>query len=619
LSDPPPSDWRDGLAHHQAGRLDEAEAVYRAVLQHEPGHADCLHLLGALALQRGRAAEAVETIGRAIALAPERAHYHENLGRAWLALGRLDEAEAALRAATALNPAAAGAHRQLGTVLQQRGRLAEAEASCRAAVDLSPHDAGAQAALANVLQALNRLDDAADAYARAIALQPDLAEAHCNRALLLLKLARQREAGEACERALALRPDYASARHRLLMTAVYRDDLDNDAFGALHRRVAAALAPAEPIPAPPAPPRADRRLRIGYLTSDLTAHHPVANNLGPLLRHHDRARFAVHLYTDVARSDEATAAFRAGADGWRDLTGASDAEAAQQIRADGIDILACVAGRFDANRAFIARQRAAPVQISLFDAATSGLAEMDYFVADRRLLPGASTEYFTERPLRLPWLYVAPPPTDLPALGATAGAAPMFGCFGNPAKITPSVLACWGAILAALPDSRLQLKFMDYYASPRLRAQIGEPLLRAGAKPAQIEFVTVPEARAAFLARHNIIDVALDTFPFSGSTTSFQALAMGTPIVTWPQDRYMSRWTAAMLRAVGLPELIAASAQDYVAIACRVAGERAAWRQQRAAVRARLLASPLCDGVRWTRRLERLYRAAWERHRRAAA
>jgi predicted O-linked N-acetylglucosamine transferase (SPINDLY family) len=428
--------------------------------------------------------------------------------------------------------------------------------------------------------------------------------------------ARQREAAECCETALAIRPNDPKALKNSVTIAVYRDDLTTDALTAIHRRFGRALAqPGVSLVRPADLPRGDKRLRIGYLTSDLITGHPVVGDFRPLLRHHDRAAFAVHIYAHITPRDPLVAQLRAEADGWRDIAHLSDIQVAEQIRADDIDILVSLAGRFDDNRPGICAYRAAGVQISLLDVATSGLDEMDYIIADRWLLPRHTAEYFSERRLRLPQYYQADLPADLPDVteAADRSAPPLFGCFNSPTKINPTVLRCWGAILAALPKSRLRLKYMDHYQSKAARALILGRLTQAGATPRQVEFLSGRESQAAFLARYNDIDVALDTFPFCGSTTSFHALAMGVPVVTWPWDRFVSRWTESMLRAVALPELIAASGDDYVAVAVAAAKSRRAWRARRPEIRERLMSSLLCDAPRRTRHLERLYRAVWRR------
>jgi predicted O-linked N-acetylglucosamine transferase (SPINDLY family) len=494
------------------------------------------------------------------------------------------------------------------------GDLDGAERSCRAAAALAPGDGAAHASLGNVLQAQHRWDDAAAAYERALDCQPDQVESHNNLATARLYQGRPDDALAACEQALRLQPDHAPALRNLLMMAVFNPALSVDRLRALHERVGRAWHRDAAAVVAGAP--ADKRpLTVGYLTSDLSGEHPVVANLLPLLARHDRARVRPHVYANVARPDHVTAQARAAADAWCDTHRMSDAELVERLRRDQLDVLVCVAGRLDANRLPVLGHRLAPVQISLFDLATSGVPHVDYLVTDHFMVPPGSPEYFSERLLRLPVFCFGALPGDLPPLRAAAdpAAPPRFACFGNPSRITAPVLACWGTILAARPDSRLVLKYLAAYRAPPMRQRLLEALVAAGAAPAQIEFLTALEPRGALLARYNDVDVALDTAPVSGSTTNLHALAMGVPVVTWAWDRKASRSTGSMLNHLGLPELIGGSREDYIRIALRTAEERRLWRARRPDVRAALAASALCDVGVLADRLERFYRAAWRR------
>lgn len=579
-----------------------------------PGDADAHHYLGAVLKRAGRTTDAVAVWRQAAALRPDWPDIHRDLGVALADLGRLDEAVAACRTAITLDPANADSQNRLAAILLRQDLPLDAAIRFDRAARLHPgHSGFFRHNLGAALTQLGRLDQAIAAFHQAAALEPGYAPAHNHLGIALLRQGRLAEAAERFSRALALRPGDAAFVKNLLSCAVYRDDIDNRELERIHLRQGAALAqPATPCPA--AASTAGRRLRIGYLSADLRE-HPVAGQMLPGIRHHDRTTFSIHFYAHVPKPDAMTDRFRTLADGWCDIAGLSDAHVAERIRADKIDILISLAGRFDENRPQVCAYRAAPVQISLHDSATSGLEAMDYILADRWLIPGNGTEFFGERPLRVPLYYVADFPRELPDLPTERSSGPpVFGSFNNPTKITPSTLRLWGRILAALPDSHLVFKFTDRYHSAELRHRFVDILTRQGAATEQAVFITEKDSRHDFLARCNGIDLALDSFPFSGSTTTFQALAMGVPVVTWPWDRMASRWTMSMLRTLRLEELIAGSAEDYVAIALAVAGDVDGWFRRRRDIRDRLAASALCDGARWARQVERLYRAVWRRY-----
>lgn len=633
------------------GRRDEAVTVYRRVLDLTPDDPDTHHNLGMAMMELEKRDEAAACFHRAIALAPADAEAHCNLGTALKCLERRDEALQAYRRALTLRPRFPEAQCHLADVLWSMGRLDEAASHYQHVLALDSDLVAALCGLGNTLRDMGRLEPAAAAYQRAIHLRPDFADAHNGLGNIMRDLDRQEEAAAHYRKAIALNPDFVLAYHNLggtlsdqglaaeamamqraalaadkaggifavqrsmLSTALYGDGLDAGQLRAIHQAFAArfggrgplvtAFARAEPHPG---------RLRIGYLSSDLRQ-HPMTANMAPVWRGHDHSRFDIHFYSAGNRPDHVTQALRAQADGWHDVAGYSDEAIARRIQADGIHILVCLAGRFDENRLGVCGWRAAPVQISLHDVATSGLAEMDYIIGDGRLLPRHTTEYFSERPLRLPRFYVADLPQDLPPLPATPRQGPpMFCCFNNPAKITPTMLGLWGRILAQSPDSGLTLKYMGRYASPELCRRFLGAITAAGAQADQVTFVAERDGTRPFLPLYNGADIALDTAPFSGSTTTFQALAMGVPVVTWRQDRMVSRWTAAMLRPLGLEALIADSAETYVAAALAAAREVESWRASRQDIRDRLARSSLCHSPRWTRHLERLYTAIWRRH-----
>lgn len=637
-----------GVALTDCRRLDEAVTVLKAALSLAPDHVRGLIALGVALSLKGDFAQASHSLGRAVELAPDFPPAHTNLGLALVRLGRLDEAaecqrralrlqpeyvvalnnlaitlaemgqpdQALANAETAigLRPDFAEAHISRGNALKTLERFEEAAESLETALRLKPNSSEAHTTLGTIYQSLWRLDEAMAEHGEALRLWPDYPAAQQNLAGTLLLLGRISEAVACYERVVAKTPNDAAAISYLVYSAMYRDDLDNDGLAAIYRRYGENLArPVTPFPKP-GPQAAGRRLKIGYLSSDLR-NHPVASNLLPVVRHHDHSAFEIHYYSHGTTSDDYTADLKATADGWHDITRLSDAQAAELIRADGMDILVSLAGRFDLNRPGICAFRAAPIQINTHDVATSGLAEMDYIIGDGRLLARPSTEYFTERRLRLPSFYIADFPDYLPPLPPAPRQGPVvFGCFNNPIKISPTLISLWGTILAAVPDSRLVLKYYQAYESSDLRHRLTQTITQAGAQADQLVFIGAKESYTGFISRYNQVDIALDTWPFSGSTTSFQALSMGVPIVTLATDRMASRWTASMLRSLRLDPLIATRPADYVAVALQAARNVDDWRGQRRGIRDRLAASSLCNGALWAKRLERLYRAVWRRY-----
>ena len=596
--------------HHQAGRLAEAEGLYSRILAVAPDHADCRHLLGVLANQSGRSELAVRLIGEAIALDGGDAAYHNNLGNALHGLGRLDEADAAYRQALALKPDYAGARYNLASLLQDRGRPEEALEHFERTLALWPERAELHNNLGATLLELGRFTEAVARFERVLALAPGLAEARNNLGKGCQELGRMAEAVAHYRQALALRPDYAEAHSNLLMTLSYLPDCPAAQLFAEHREYGRRQArPALPHANPRQP---DRRLRLGYVSGDFRR-HVVGFFIEPLLAAHDPAEVAVHCYSETRRPDAATDRLKGLAEGWRDTAGLDDARLAALIQADGIDILVDLAGHSAFNRLPAFALKPAPVQVTwLGYPGTTGLEAIDYRLVDPVSDPeGAADAQAVEALVRLRdgFLCYRPQPGPEPA---RSGGPLMFGSFNNLNKLSEPVLALWAGLLRRLPETRLLLKSRQL-ADPAVSGALRRTFESRGVAPERLELLAWTAGPEAHLAAYGRVDIALDPFPYTGTTTSCEALWMGVPVVTLAGDRHAARMGASLLTRIGLPELIAADQAEYLEIAAALAADRDRLAGLRATLRARMAASPLCDAAALAHRLETAYRAMWHR------
>ena len=634
-------------ALHEAGHLDEAARLYAQILAAEPRQAAALHMLAMLEEQRGRAVEAESLFARALEVEPRSAIAALRRGLLLRDLGRLGEAAGNLERALAINRDLAEAWNGLGLVLLDlRGPAAALPCYARA-LALVPSEPVVLVNHANVLRRLGRgeeglgwlwrslaarpdyaeahynrgralhdlrcFDEAVIAYRRAAVLKPELIDAWSNVGSVLLGIGGLDDARAAYTRAAALSPSNFETGRSRLSTMLYREPADRR-FHRLARAVAARAAPARPLPTLDNERDPDRRLRVGFLSSDFHV-HPVARNIRALFEHRDRHAFDYRCYAHERRSDALTGWYRDHADGWRGVQDLSDQEAAEQIRRDRIDILVLLAGYFDRNRPMVAAWRAAPIQISLYDGATSGIPQMDYLIGDPILTPADGVEPFVETPVSLPVLYNHVPrpmvPIQRPQHRGDGGI--IFGSFNNPNKLSPGILHLWGQVLARLPRARLLLKYKDDYARSWLQKKILAEIGAGAGVAGRISFVAADEQDERHLTRHGEIDIALDSHPFSGATTSFDALWMGVPVVTLLGETFLSRMTASHLIPLGLADLVAHSHEEYVNIAVNLAGDQRRLTALRATLRARLLASPLMDGPAYARNFEALLRRLWRR------
>jgi predicted O-linked N-acetylglucosamine transferase (SPINDLY family) len=496
------------------------------------------------------------------------------------------------------------------------GRLADVRAVCSDVLKTAPNHVDALHLLGVVAQAEGDLPTAIELISKSITINPRFAGAYASLGVVLGNNCQLAEAVRALRAALKLDPGLIDAHRHLLNCMLYLPDIDPEARLAAHLDFAARHQPAAErrLPPPDNDRDPDRRLRIGLLSSDFRA-HPVARILLPVFRDRDRAANELLCYAELRAPDGYSEIIRANCDGWRSTVDLDDRAVAEMIRRDRIDVLVVLAGRFDNNRPLAACYRPAPVQISMFDGATTALREIDYWVTDPVLTPADSTERFTERLARLPMLFHYPALSRAPAVAALpAGRAGTvtFGSFNNPLKLSRAALELWARVLRAVPGARLALKYHGRLADPMLQARLRTTFGGHGVDPGRIEFLTAEDDEASHLAAYSMIDIALDTTPFSGATSSFDALWMGVPVVTLAGDTMISRMTASLLAPIGLDGLIADTPDAFVACAEALARDLGALATLRAQLRDRVRNSPLCDGPGYVRSLQALWRRLWQ-------
>jgi protein O-GlcNAc transferase len=421
---------------------------------------------------------------------------------------------------------------------------------------------------------------------------------------------------EACRRTVELAPDHASRHSTLLYTLNFQPVGDAAALFAEHLEWARRHA--EPLTAQAAPHANDRtperRLRIGYVSSHFRE-HAVSFFSEPMIIAHDHKDFEVFCYSEDQRSDAFTDRFRAAADRWVSIGGAADAAVAEQIRLDQIDILVDLAGHLGGNRLGVFARKPAPVQVTYLGYQnTTGMSAMDYRLTDEHAdPPGLTEKYYSEQLERLPrtfFCYQPPEPSpevnDLPALEIPHVT---FASMNNVLKITPDVLQTWGRILAAVPNSRLRVLA---YTGGRFEQDVRNVMAAAGISYDRIEILN-KRPRYDYLELHHQHDIALDTFPFNGHTTTCDALWMGVPSIMLEGNSYASRFGGTSLVNLGLTDLIGRTRDEYVAIAVALANNLPRLAELRGSLRARMKDSPLLDATGFTRNLEQAYRRMWRK------
>jgi predicted O-linked N-acetylglucosamine transferase (SPINDLY family) len=605
-----------GKALADAGDWAAAMASHERAIALEPRYAEAHYNLGVTLAALGNMAGAEQAYRRVLALAPDDFRARNNLAVVLQGLGRLDEAEAGLRAVLDAQPADAEALVNLGSLYRARGNSTAAAEYYRRALASQPNSAQAQAGLGTAAIGDGDFDGAHAALSRALELAPANSLALLNQAHMLMVLDDFPAAWANYRALLKDQPENMLAQRNRLIAALYDPALDAAGRAAEHQDFGRIMAARVRQPLPPlAPDRSlERRLRVGWLSSDFKG-HPVARNLFPIFAGLDRRQFDMVCFAEVPAPDEATERFRAASAAWHSTIGLDDEAVAKLIRSEQIDIMIFLGGRFDNNRPQVAAWRPAPVQISFHDPGTSGLAAMDYLIADPLLAPPRAPEYFTERVLRLPTFYTHAPLTDAPDPGplpALSAGSIRFGSFNNPLKIGAANLAAWAEILRRVPDARLLMKFHNWFDSNLLRERIRRQLGPDAAS--RVDFKGARDNSKQHLALYRDVDIALDSFPFTGSTTTFEALSMGVPVVTLAGANMAAGSSASILRGLKLDGLVAWTAEDYVARAVALANDVKRLVELRATLPQRVRTSPLCNGQLRTRQMERMLRAVWRRY-----
>jgi predicted O-linked N-acetylglucosamine transferase (SPINDLY family) len=600
-----------GVALARAGQVNGAIAAYRKALSLQPDLTHAHYNLGNALRQRGELPAAIDAYRQAVQLRPDYFEALNNLAGALKEADNAAEAVATYRAALALRPKVPETQHGLANALKDIGDVAGALAAYRRALELKPNFPDASNNLGTLFSSRNRWDEAIVAYRAALAARPDYAEAHSNLGNALKNLGELDDATAHFDRSLQIQPNIAAASNRLY-TMYFHPRYTAEHIRDEHRRWNDAQA--RPLlPAPLAfdnDPAPDRRLRLGYVSPDFREHCQTFFTL-PLLSHHDHARFEIYCYSSVARPDAYTRRLEAHVEVWRDVTRLSDEALAKVIRDDQIDICVDLTMHMARGRPLLFARKPAPVQMAwLAYPGTTGLTAMDYRLTDPRLDPPDTDGHYVERSVRLPdtfWCYdpltTEPPPNDLPAL---ANGFVTLGCLNNFCKLNDDVLDAWSKVMLALPDARLLMLAPLGSARDRLLERVKQRHV----DPRRIEFVAY-QPRAQYLATYHRIDLALDTFPYNGHTTTLDACWMGVPTVSLAGATAAARGGLSILSNLGQDDWVARTSEQYVGIATALARDLPRLRDARATLRQRMQSSPLMDASRFARSVEEACRNMW--------
>jgi predicted O-linked N-acetylglucosamine transferase (SPINDLY family) len=631
-----PAHWEGWLtlagALEASEQWDEAAACYHRALplatkapDGEAVPVSRVHALMAKSrLERGDAARALESLRQALGLMRvEKPKPDENvtaalyidLGDVLMRLGLTDAAHRAFEQATVAT--SEEVLTRLAMQSFQHNLWEEAQAVLKRNVELHPQSALALWNLAHAYAEAWQMDDALQTLARAEAIAPQPG-AKSMRASVAGRLGDVDQA-MALYRQLAEEDGPESGMgSSAAMSSLYSDSLTATQVAELHRSLFAGLGQGARAAQSFANAREQgKRIKLGLLSADFHHQHPVNIFMQPVLARLDKSQFEVTIYNVGVAHDDQTQLARSRADHWVQATTWTRAQLTQGIRGDGIDVLIDLAGHTSHNRLVMLSQRVAPVQVSFLGyPGSTGVPNIDWLLADPVVVPPEHDALCTERVYRLPhavFCYAPEANYPFPVYGAAQAQRPLtFGSFNNVPKLTPRTIELWAKVLARVPGSRLLLKAPSFRDESAVRI-FRERFVALGVDAKRIEF-RGPVGLNDMMAEYADVDIALDPVPYNGGTTTLQAMWMGVPVVVKAGGNFVSRMGASFMAAAGLPEWVAADDDAYVAIAQRMAANRAALLQLKQGLRQRLQAAPAWDVEAYTRDFERALRTMWADH-----
>jgi len=648
-------DAADAYANYNLGKLRltqgnpvEAEPLLRRALESRPQFPEAHVVLAGLLSGRGDLAAAAAELELALQARPDYVGALLNYAEILVKLNRPVDAESALQRAVAIDLRSVDANFELAGLLMKRSEMKSAEECLRRAVDIKPDFVEAHAALSEVCEALGNIPGAAAALETVIKHRPDWVDAIYNLGRVRQAQMRLGDAEAAFRRVIALDPThvasirllggvligqcrlqealelYKTGRERCgnapdietaeLFALFCSENVSRDTVFERHQEFGARLQAAHPPRFAPFGNNPDpgRRLRVGYVSGDFH-YHVVSLFLIPLLEHHDRSAIETYCYSLGGKDDKVTQQLRAQAAVWRDASKMSDTELADAIHADHVDILVDLAGYSGVPHPIVFAQRPAPVQANwLGYLNTTGMTCMQYRISDDHCDPSQLADrYHTERLARLPnsqWCY-------RPFVTVDHATAPpcvnngyvTFGSFNQTVKLSQTVRRLWAEILRQLPNARLTVAGVH---QQRAREDLTRDLVNLGVAMNRVDILPFMSLQD-YYQQYDAVDIALDTTPYSGGTTTLDALWMGVPVLTVPGERSSSRSAASILKTAGLTDWIAASPEEYMRHAVQFARDTQGIVELRKTLRARVRQSPLMDEPRFARDMENLYRNMW--------
>ncbi len=624
-----------GLTLKDLGKLKEAEQSLRKAIELENNFAEAMCNLGGLLIRLNKLEEAEKYTRKAIQLKPNLSNAHHNLGNILKKNNKLKEAELSMRKAIQHNPNLAEAHSDLGVILNDYGKLKEAELSTRKAIQLNPNLAAGYSNLGIILNYNGKLKEAELSTRKAIQLNPDLIEAHMTMGTILKELEKLEEAAISFEMALKKDPTRSEAIAELIqifsdlsswndvekyIKLLSRLDINiqdfnpmkichvqdepllylkraTNSFNKNHKREVSKIDFIK-----------KKYIHIGYFSADFIA-HPVMYLLARILELHDSSKFKIYIYSFAVEEDEYTQRLKESPFKFRSIYGKSDLEAVEIARNDNLDIAIDLMGHTKKNRMNIFSYRVSPVQICYL-CSTTGSKEIDYFIADKVVIPKELQKYYSEKILYMPNSFMCFDDTrnisnksftrkelNLPDDGF------IMAAFHRNRKITIKEIESWSRILNHVSNAILWISSTNEIAEKNIL----EAFKERGVKIDNILFAPKMKSNEEHLSRHLCADLFIDTFNWNANSTAIDSLWVGLPVVTLLGKSFIARTSASLLTTLGLTELIAHTEKEYEDIIISLAENPQKLREVKSKLINSKYTNPLFNSKQITKDLESIF------------
>jgi len=559
------------IMYHQKGEYQLARELYEKILISDSNNAEALQYSGVIAMQTGNLERAIHLIEKAIAIQPNISGYHSNLAMAYKDNEQFQPALDHYKKAIALNPKNPVLFFNLGALYQT----------------------------------FDFYDKACNSYDQSLQINPDQPLVLHNLGNLLLKQGDVNKAIHYGKKAMKLAPDDPEIQSNYLFSLNYNIDYSPEKIINEHLKWGQKYIHSH---SKKTTFHNKSRIHVGYVSPDFRK-HSVSHFIKAILNNHNKKFFDIYCYSNVKKPDHITHSLKQCDVVWRDIFYQNDNEVYDQIQADGIHILVDLAGHSSCNRLMLFAKKPAPIQITYLGYPnTTGLSQIDYRLIDHHSDPDLNQFSGSERRICLPNGFLCYAPSEpTPAISEQSLSKSItFGSFNNLPKINKHVISLWSKIMKAVPDSRLLLKTNGFKVQ-RVREQFLAYFQDQGIDPKRIQLMKTLKSGKEHLSLYNEIDIALDTFPYNGTTTTCEALWMGVPVITLSGKHHAARVGESILNQTGLKAWVTHNETDYIKKAIDLANNQDDRLHCRKHLRKWLEQSLLCKKDLFVENLEQVY------------